>query len=80
MSDCKGLCIGFGRVVMERRVELGLDRDEFAKRLGESARYVRAVEAGEHHLYLTDIQLIAEALDISVVDLLREAESDVPSV
>jgi transcriptional regulator with XRE-family HTH domain len=32
-------------------------------------------EEGRQYLFLTDIQLMAEALDVPIVDLMREAES-----
>jgi len=79
MTDCKRLSNALGRVVVKRRIALGLDREGLAKRLGESIKYVQAVEEGRQYLFLTDIHLMAEALDVPIVDLMREAESEAGS-
>jgi transcriptional regulator with XRE-family HTH domain len=60
-----------GREIRETRHALGLSQVEVAKRLGVSASYVSAVEAGRRNLTLGQLANVANAmrlgLDVSFV-------------
>ncbi len=55
-----------GRELRGTRRALGLTQAEVAKRLGVSASYVAAVEAGRHNLTLGQIANIANAMRLGV--------------
>lgn len=69
----------FGRTLRQTRKELGLTQLEVAERLGVTASYISAVEAGRRNLTLGQLANIANAMrlgiDISFVrpDELRSA-------
>lgn len=54
------------------RTKLGLSQERFADRCGLHRTYIGAIERGERNVTLKTLRHIAEALDISAVDLLRQ--------
>lgn len=55
-----------GREIRAARSELGLTQVQVAERLGASASYVAAVEAGRHNLTLGQVANIANAMRLGV--------------
>lgn len=55
-----------GRLLVERRRELRLDRDALAKRMGVAARTVQAWESGEKAPRDQDVPYLAQALEVGV--------------
>jgi transcriptional regulator with XRE-family HTH domain len=67
-----------GREIKATRSELGLTQAQVAERLGASASYVAAVEAGRHNLTLGQIANIANAMRLGVrVAFVRPDGTDV---
>ena len=52
------------------RRERNLSQEEFADICGLHRTYVGSVERGERNITLSSLELLAKALDVSVVDLL----------
>jgi transcriptional regulator with XRE-family HTH domain len=55
-----------GRELKDTRLALGLTQAEIAERLGVSASYVSAVEAGRHNLTLGQLANIANAMRLGI--------------
>ncbi len=60
----------FAFVLHDRRVRMGLKPSELAKMVGKSQQWMWKVEKGDISVSLENAQLLADALDISLVDLL----------
>lgn len=68
-----------GREIKATRRDLDLTQAEVAERLGVSASYVAAVEAGRHNLTLGQIANIANAMRLGVsVSFIRPDGTPVP--
>ena len=61
-----------GASVRARRLQLGLSQDALAARTGLHRTYVGGIERGERNVSLLNICVLAEALSISVSDLLAD--------
>jgi len=61
-------------VIRGRREALFLTQREFANRCDLHRTYVSAIERGERNLSLQNIIRIAQALEIRVSELFRDAE------
>jgi transcriptional regulator with XRE-family HTH domain len=61
----------FGRRVRILRAERGMSQEGFAVLCGLDRSYVGGIERGERNLTLQKIGVIAEALGISVAELMR---------
>jgi transcriptional regulator with XRE-family HTH domain len=59
------------------RVEAGLRQVDLAKRLKQSQSFVSKYESGERRLDLLEIQLICEAVGISLADFVSKFEGSV---
>jgi transcriptional regulator with XRE-family HTH domain len=66
----------FGKVVRERRLEVGLSQEELAELSSSHRNYIGAVERGERNITLVKAQQIAKALKCRLVDLLEHIESE----
>lgn len=64
----------FGNRVRELRKGLGLTQEAFALKCGIDRSYMGAVERGERNIALLNICRIADALDISVSELVDFSE------
>jgi transcriptional regulator with XRE-family HTH domain len=64
----------FGGAVREMRKGMGLSQEALADIAGIDRSYMGGIERGEHNLALINIQRIANALKISVADLMLEAK------
>ena len=59
-----------GASVRARRLKLGLSQDAFAEKTGLHRTYVGGIERGERNVSLLNICVLADALSVSVSDLL----------
>ena len=64
----------FGAAVRRLRSERGWSQEELADRVGIDRTYMGGVERGERNLGLVNIARIAAALEISLTQLMAEAE------
>jgi len=64
----------FGFAVKSRREELGLTQEEFAERAGIHRTYISDVERGGRNIGLLNIERVADALDLSIAELLQRAK------
>lgn len=62
----------FGRNVKARRLELGLSISAVAKASGVSRDTIRRIESGHSNWRLNTLSAIAETLDMSLSELLKE--------
>jgi transcriptional regulator with XRE-family HTH domain len=60
----------FGRVVAERRRELGMSQEGLAERAGLHRTYVGSVERGERNLSFLNLVCISRALRMPLGELL----------
>lgn len=61
-----------GQRVKDRRLELGLTVQELAQRAGVSASYIYAIEVGARGSHVDKLVRIAEALGVSLLDIIHE--------
>ena len=61
----------FGERVRELRKEGGWSQEDFAEECGMDRTYMGGVERGERNLRLRNIERIAEALEITIADLMK---------
>ena len=64
----------FGAAIRERRTASGLTQDELALATGVGRRFLIDLESGKASCYLGRSLLVAEALGLRFVDLLRQAQ------
>ena len=57
------------------RLEKGLSQEELAGISGLHRTYVGSVERGERNISIDNMECLADALGVGLVDLLREKES-----
>jgi transcriptional regulator with XRE-family HTH domain len=72
----------FGECVRELRIAKGLSQTEFGERCGFYQTYLSRVERGHANPSLNAVEVIAEALGLSVFDLfdlIRESPSKKPN-
>ena len=62
----------FGDRVRELRSELELSQDKFAAKCGMDRTYMGGIERGERNLALRNIEKIAEALNITISELMED--------
>ena len=60
--------------IRRERVKRGLSQEKFAEACGLHRTYIGSVERFERNISIDNIERIAAALEVSPVDLLREAE------
>ena len=65
--------------LVRRRQELGLDRKDVADRSGLSYPYVSQLETGARRPSTKALRLLADALEVSVGELLAVAGEDLPA-
>lgn len=69
METNKELLITFGRKVQEYRKELGISQEELAFRAGFHRTYIGMIERGERNISLSNLDKLANALQINIKDL-----------
>lgn len=62
----------FGRKVRDKRGEKGLSQEALADAAGLDRSYLGSVERGERNIALKNIVKIAQALDMTASDLLKD--------
>lgn len=67
--------IGFGKLLREKRLTLGISQEELAFRSGLHRTYVGSVERGERNLSLENIFIFAKALECSPTDFIPQIKS-----
>ncbi len=72
----KDVLQAFGRRVRQLRSNLGLSQEQFAERCGLHRTYIGAIERGERNVSLLNIEKIAIALGVKIVDLFVEKMDD----
>ena len=65
----------FGIAIKELRNNLGQSQEKFALSIGMDRTYLASVEAGKRNLSLSNIEKIANGLNISISELFAKAES-----
>jgi transcriptional regulator with XRE-family HTH domain len=78
MKVVLSLTVSFGQAVRNRRQTLGLSQEELAWRGGLNRSYVTDIERGARNPSLKTIARLAEALQMPLYALLREAEQKLP--
>lgn len=66
----KNVLIQFGKRVRLERVKKGLSQEEFAYRAGVHRTYIGMIERAEKNITLSNIEKIADALGITIAELL----------
>lgn len=62
----------FGRALRHRRNKLGVSQEEFADLCGLDRTYIGGIERGERNVALVNIEKIALALRLSLVQLFKD--------
>jgi transcriptional regulator with XRE-family HTH domain len=68
----KQILIKFGQRVREERLKKGLSQEELASRASVHRTYIGMIERAEKNITLINIKKIAEALSLSVDQLLTD--------
>ncbi|MGB3552088.1 MAG: helix-turn-helix transcriptional regulator [Candidatus Binatus sp.] len=61
----------FGRRVRELRQRANLSQEEFAERCDLDRTYISGIERGKRNVALRNIEAIAQALNITISELLK---------
>lgn len=72
----KDLQESFGNRVRQLRIEKGLSQEKFAFKVGMHRTYVGMIERAERNVTLLTVYKIAQALDITISDLLSNIEEE----
>jgi transcriptional regulator with XRE-family HTH domain len=65
--------LSLGKIIRNRRIELGWSQESFALKVGLHRTYVGSIERGERNVSLENLCLISKRLGTSVSDLMKEA-------
>lgn len=65
----KDILIEFGKKVRETRLQNGISQEELASRANVHRTYIGMIERAEKNITLENIDKIAKALNIKIVDL-----------
>lgn len=69
-----------GKRIRELRVLQGMSQDTLGKALGITFQQIQKYERGVNRVSVSRLYEIAEALDVSVVDILEAEPSDMPEL
>lgn len=72
-KKCPSPEISLGKVVRNRRLELGWSQEDLGFEAGLHRTYVGVIERGEKSISVGSLVHLAETLDVKASDLLREA-------
>lgn len=72
MEQKQEVLIQFGARVRALRKSIGLSQEAFASLCGLDRTYISGIERGVRNVSLQNIKVIAEALSLSLSDLMRE--------
>ncbi len=73
-SSERAVLVAFGAAVREQRRQLGLSQEAFAEKARLHRTYIGGIERGERNVALLNIRRIADALEVSMADLMNSAE------
>ena len=65
----------FGKVVRERRLELGLSQEDFADKAGIHRTYVSSIELGKVQVSIRIAEQLARALESPLSRIWKQVES-----
>lgn len=65
------ICKKFGIRVRELRIAQGLSQEVLAQKAGLHRTYIGGIERGERNVSLINIEKIASALNLSIVDIIE---------
>jgi transcriptional regulator with XRE-family HTH domain len=68
--------VAFGKVVRQRRLELGLSQEDFADKAGIHRTYVSSIELGKVQVSIRIAEQLARALETPLSRIWRQVESD----
>ena len=71
MEQKQEILLQFGARVRELRSTKGLSQEAFASQCGLDRTYISGIERGVRNISLANINLIAEALGISLSELMQ---------
>ncbi|MFK7946364.1 MAG: helix-turn-helix domain-containing protein [Saprospiraceae bacterium] len=71
MKSNRNILIKFGKRVKTLRKEKGLSQDELAHLANFHRTYIGMVERAERNITLVNIEKLANALDVSIDELLK---------
>ena len=72
----KHILILFGNNVQKNRKKLGLSQEELASLAGLHRTYIGMIERAEKNITLCNIAKIAKALNIEIIDLLKQDDKN----
>jgi len=64
--------IKFGETIRKKRLEKNLSQEDFAELVGVHRTYIGMLERAEKNITLLNIEKIANALNISIAELMKE--------
>lgn len=67
----KRLSIKFGKRIRELRQSMNLSQETLAERAGVHRTYVGMIERGEKNITLSNISRFADALEVTIEELMR---------
>ena len=68
----KKILVVFGKKVRQCRLERGFSQEELAFRADLHRTYIGMIERAEKNITLLNIEKIANALDVKIIELLNE--------
>lgn len=66
--------VGLGKALRELRTERGWSQEELSLRTGVHRNYIGGIERAERKPTVETVAILADALDVSVAELLARAE------
>lgn len=67
----KDVLVRFGQRLRDMRAGTGLSQEAFALRCGLDRTYIGGIERGERNVALRNLHVIAQALDVSISELME---------
>jgi transcriptional regulator with XRE-family HTH domain len=77
-NRANAISAAFGTAIRERRTASELTQDELALATGVGRRFLIDLESGKASCHLGRSLLVADALGLRLVDLIREAQAQTP--
>lgn len=74
MSGASELLQSLSKLIRRKREEIGMSQTELAERSNLHRTYINNIERGTKNVSIESVKKIADALEMSVADLLTEAE------
>lgn len=72
MPPRQDILVRFGARVREFRQRAGLSQEAFASRCGLDRTYIGGIERGERNLSLKNIEVIADAFEVPIWQLVKD--------